>query len=93
MNKEYISRKSQTDWQRIESMDDGDIDLSDCPEVTEKMFGLAVVRRPALAKAEVMLRIDLDVWKWFESQGQGYERQINALLREYMEKQLVKIEE
>jgi hypothetical protein len=51
MNKEYISRKSQTDWQGIESMDDGDIDLSDCPEVKDKMFGLAVVRRPVLAKA------------------------------------------
>ncbi|MBC6477928.1 MAG: BrnA antitoxin family protein [Hormoscilla sp. GM7CHS1pb] len=78
MIEESILSKSQTDWQRIDRMDDGDIDLSDCPEVTEQMFAKAVVRRPALKKAEVMLTIDRDVWEWFESKGQGYERQINA---------------
>ncbi|MBC6471590.1 MAG: hypothetical protein GDA48_01080 [Hormoscilla sp. GM102CHS1] len=76
MSKKSSLSKSQTDWQRIDRMDDGDIDLSNCPEVTEQMFAKAVVRRPA--KAEVMLTIDRDVWEWFESKGQGYERQINA---------------
>ncbi|MBC6454528.1 MAG: hypothetical protein GDA43_16130 [Hormoscilla sp. SP5CHS1] len=76
MSKKSSLSKSQNDWQRIDRMDDGDIDLSNCPEVTEQMFAKAVVRRPA--KAEVMLTIDRDVWEWFESKGQGYERQINA---------------
>ncbi|MBC6421140.1 MAG: hypothetical protein GDA43_13925 [Hormoscilla sp. SP5CHS1] len=51
MSKESISSKSQTDWQRIDKMDDRDIDLSDCPEVTAQMFDRAVVRRSA-KKAE-----------------------------------------
>jgi len=47
MSKESISSKSQTDWQGIDKMDDRDIDLSDCPEVTAQMFAQAVVRRSA----------------------------------------------
>ena len=89
MSNESISSKSKTDWQRIDKMDDRDIDLSDCPEVTAQMFAQAVVRRSAKEKAEVILTIDRDVWQWFESKGQGYQGQINALLREYMEHQLV----
>lgn len=45
MNDESILNKSQTDWQRLDKMDDGDIDLSDCPELTAQMFARAVVRR------------------------------------------------
>jgi hypothetical protein len=45
MNKEPISSKSQTDWKRLESMTDKDIDLSDCPEITPEMFAKGVVRR------------------------------------------------
>jgi len=63
MNDESILNKSQTDWQRLDRMDDGDIDLSDCPEVTAQMFAGAVVRRSAKEKAEVLLTIDRDVWE------------------------------
>lgn len=88
MNKEPISSKSQTDWQRLDAMSDEDIDLSDCPEVTPEQFAKAVVRRvlpTAKNKAQVTLRIDSDVLEWFKSQGRGYQTHINALLRAYME--------
>jgi uncharacterized protein (DUF4415 family) len=89
MNKKSISRKSLTDWERIEKMNDEDIDLSDCPEVTPEMFAKAIVKRGGIpvakAKAQVTLRIDRDVLDWFKSQGQGYQTQINSLLRAYME--------
>ena len=69
-------------------MRDEDIDLSDNPEVTPEMFAKAIVRRglvtPA-AKEQVTLRVDSDVLKWFRSTGKGYQTQINALLRAYME--------
>lgn len=88
MSNEPTSRKSQTDWQRLDAMSDEDIDLSDCPEVTPEKFALAMVRR-GLAKAknkeQVTLRIDSDVLEWFKSQGRGYQTQINLLLRAYME--------
>jgi uncharacterized protein (DUF4415 family) len=82
------SSRSQTDWQRLDAMDDDDIDLSDCPEATPVMFAKAVVRRglPATeTTAQVTLRIDSDVLEWFKSQGREYQTQINQLLRAYME--------
>ncbi|BAZ79607.1 MAG: BrnA antitoxin family protein [Sphaerospermopsis sp.] len=88
MNNEHISSKSQTDWQRFDAMTDEDIDLSDCPEITPELFAKAVVKKGlpvAKNKAQVTLRIDSDVLEWFKSQGRGYQTQINALLRAYME--------
>lgn len=88
MSNEPISKNSQTDWQRIDTMDDKDIDFSDCPEVTPEQFAKAVVRRglpSAKNKKQVTLRIDSDVLEWFKSRGQGYQTQINTLLRAYME--------
>ncbi len=51
MSKESILSKSQTDWQRIDRMDDGDIDLSDCPEVTEQMFALGCGETASIEKS------------------------------------------
>ncbi|MFM2430965.1 MAG: hypothetical protein RLZZ511_2178 [Cyanobacteriota bacterium] len=89
MSKEPTTRKSQTDWARVDAMTDEDIDLSDCPEITPEQFAKAVVQRGGLQaaknKAQVTLRIDDDVLNWFKSQGRGYQTQINSLLRAYME--------
>ncbi len=88
MNNKYTSRKSQTDWERLEAMTDEDIDFSDCPEVTPEMFAKAVVKRGlpnSKTKTQVTLPIDSDVLEWFKSQGRGYQTQINSLLRAYME--------
>lgn len=65
MSNEPTSRKSQTDWQRLDAMSDEEIDLSDCPEITPEQFAKAVVRRGLPApknKAQVTLRIDSDVF-------------------------------
>jgi uncharacterized protein (DUF4415 family) len=69
-------------------MADEDIDLSDCPEFTPEMFAASVVRhglKPVAKKVQVTLRLDSDVLDWFKAQGRGYETQINALLKAYME--------
>jgi len=88
MSKKPISSKSETDWQRLDTMTDKDIDLSDCPEITPEKFAKAVVRGGLPVdknKVQVTLRIDSDVLEWFKSQGRGYQTQINSLLRAYME--------
>jgi hypothetical protein len=36
--------KSETDWKRLRSMKDSDIDFSDIPELTPEMLRRAVVR-------------------------------------------------
>lgn len=67
---------------------DEDIDLSDSPEITPEMFARAVVKRGLdlrPTKEQVTLRIDSDVLAWFRQQGRGYQTNINALLRAYME--------
>ncbi len=44
MSKPSTSATSQTDWERIESMQDDDIDLSEVPEVTEEQMDRAILR-------------------------------------------------
>ena len=69
-------------------MTDKDIDLSDSPELTAEVFARAVVRRglkPKDRKVQLTVRVDHDVIDWFRAQGRGYQTQINALLRAYME--------
>ena len=88
MNNEPILNKSLTDWQRLETMEDEDIDFSDCPEITPSQFAKATVHRRTKSiqtKESVMLKIDVDVMEWFKSQGESYQNQINALLRDYMQ--------
>ena len=87
MKKNIISRKSQTDWVRLKTMKDSEIDFSDSPELTPDQFARAIVRRGLQTvprKSQLTLRLDQDVLEWFRQQGQGYQTQINALLRAYM---------
>ncbi|MGH8470379.1 MAG: BrnA antitoxin family protein [Gammaproteobacteria bacterium] len=88
MSKSSTSKTSKTDWKRVDALRDEDIDLSDNPEVTPEMFAKAIVRRGLISappKEQVTLRLDIDVLRWFRSQGKGYQSKINALLRAYME--------
>ena len=88
MKKTATSKKSQTDWKHLKAMKERDIDLSDNPELTPAMFARAIVRRglkPVIRKSQLTLRLDNDVLAWFRKQGRGYQTQINALLRAYME--------
>lgn len=88
MKKTATSKKSRTDWKRVDALKDNDIDLSDVPEVSPEMFARAIVRRglkPVSRKAQLTLRVDNDVLDWFKKQGHGYQTKINALLRAYMD--------
>ena len=88
MKKSRTSKKSRTDWKRLDAMKDEDIDLSEIPAITPEMFARAVVRRnlkPVARKEQLTLRIDSEVLKWYRRQGPGYQTRINSLLRAYME--------
>ena len=45
MSKQNISRKSRTDWKRMDAMRDEDIDTSDIPEITPEQFARAIVKK------------------------------------------------
>jgi uncharacterized protein (DUF4415 family) len=87
MKKKPTSNKLQTDFARLDKMQDKDIDLSDAPEITPAMFARAIVRRGLTprTKHQLTLRLDSDVLDWFKKQGRGYQTRINVLLRAYME--------
>jgi len=88
MKKSDTSKKSRTDWKRVDKLKDEDIDLSDIPEVSPEMFARAIVRRglePVSRKVQLTLRLDSEVLDWFRKQGQGYQTKINALLKAYMD--------
>lgn len=88
MKKSNTSNKSETDWKRIKTMKDEEIDFSDIPKVTPEMFARGILRKnlkPVIRKSQLTLRIDQDVIEFFKSQGRGYQTQINQLLRAYME--------
>jgi uncharacterized protein (DUF4415 family) len=90
MSSSSTSRKSETDWERVDAMADADIDLTECKEITPAMFAKAVVRRglkPVPRKAQVTLRLDADIIGWFKDRGRGYQTRINALLRAYVDEQ------
>ena len=87
MKKKPISKKSQTDFTRLDKMKDEEIDLSDAPEITPEMFAKAIVRRglKPRTKTQLTLRVDSDVLEWYKKQGRGYQTRINQLLRAYMQ--------
>ena len=87
MKRKSTLNKSQTDWERLGTMTDDEIDFSEVEEITPEKFAQAVVRRglkPASKKQQITLRVDSDVIKWFKSRGRGYQTKINDLLRAYM---------
>ena len=93
MKKSATSRKSRTDWKRVDALKDEKIDFSDTQELTPQMFARAVVRRglkPVPRKEQLTIRVDSDVLEWYKKQGPGYQTRINTLLRAYMQEHLSK---
>jgi len=91
MKKSNTLTKSGSDWTRVDAMADSEIDLTDIPEITPAQFAKAVVRRglKPVKKRQLTLRLDDDVVEWFKQQGRGYQTQMNALLRAYVEEQKI----
>ena len=86
--KEPTAKEPATDWERLDALEDEQIDLSESPEISPEMFAKAIMRsglkeRPR--KEQVTIRLDGDVLAWFRAQGKGYQPRINSLLRAYME--------
>jgi uncharacterized protein (DUF4415 family) len=81
-------RKGKTDWARVDALTDEDIAkaaASDPDAVPIDMdWSDAVLVLPSRKKA-ISIRVDEDVLDYFKSQGAGYQRRINAVLRSYMQ--------
>jgi len=86
MSVKTMKKKSHTNWRRIKTMKDQEIDFSDIPPLDPHFFKNAKLRLPK-PKPTVTMRLDPDVLEWFKRQGKGYQTRINAILRMYMEVQ------
>jgi uncharacterized protein (DUF4415 family) len=86
MSDNDFNNTSRTDWAALEAMDDEDIGYSGIPPLTDEFFENATLKIPA-TPAWQMVKIELDVLKWFQAQGGEYKALINSVLRRYIEKQ------
>lgn len=86
MNKQNTSKKSQTDWARIDALTDDEIDYTDIPPITDEMWAKGVLQKglKSNAKSQENLPIDQDIIEYFKKHGANYQAQINQLLRNYM---------
>lgn len=72
---------------KLATMRDEDVDISDIPELPAENWAFA--RRPALykpVKKPVTLRLDVDLVEWFKGHAPegGYQTEINRVLRRYV---------
>jgi len=81
-------RKGKTDWARVDRLTDADIAkaVANDPDAVpiDIDWSDAVLVIPARKKA-ISIRVDEDVLDYFKSQGEGYQRRMNAVLRSYMQ--------
>ena len=91
MKKEKIvTRKwgDKTDWARVDALTDEEIEAAVANDPDAAPIDIdwsdAVLVIPARKKA-ISIRVDEDVLDYFKSQGDGYQRRINAVLRSYMQ--------
>lgn len=88
MSKKYTSKDSRTDWERINTMKDEDIDLSEIPDVTDEQMEQARLRidgNPVpKGKERVNIFLDAHVIAYFKTKagGRGYQTLINEALKE-----------
>jgi uncharacterized protein (DUF4415 family) len=74
---------SKTDWARLDSMKDEEIDTSDSPEWDAAMFANARLLLPEPQKT-ISIRLENDLIEWYKSLGKGYQTRMKAVLRLYM---------
>ena len=83
MNRRDTGKPSKTDWARVDELTDAELVDPENPPLDESFWKEAVfVPGP---KRQITLRIDADVLDFFRSQGPGYQRRMNAVLRRYFE--------
>lgn len=86
-----LKMKGETDWERLRTMTDADIEraVADDPDtmmLDDAWFATAKWVMPQNKKM-VALRLDQDVLDWFRKDGKGYQTRINAVLRAFMQAQ------
>ncbi|MFE1744773.1 BrnA antitoxin family protein [Coleofasciculus sp. H7-2] len=84
MNENVMNNTSRTNWERVDALEEDEIDTSDIPPLTEEFFSNSQWRKP-VSSLSVMVQIDAETLAWFQAQGEDYEKRMAAALRIYAE--------
>lgn len=78
-----MKESNQTDWDRLKTQNDQEIDYLDIPETDEDFWSNAEIVFP-VKKIHLSIRLDEDIVNWLKQFGRGYQTRINAILRSYI---------
>ncbi|MEH2346887.1 MAG: hypothetical protein V7K55_02585 [Nostoc sp.] len=84
MNENDMNNSSRTNWDKVDSLTEKEIDTSDIPPLTEEFFGKSRWWKP-VTPMNVIVQVDPETLAWFQSQGEDYEKKMAAALRIYAE--------
>ncbi len=90
MSKESTSKASRTDFRRVRGLKDGDIDLSEVPEITAERVADARIRSNLRdvpeGKTRVTMYLDNAVVQFFRMKAgsRGYQTLINEALTQFI---------
>ncbi len=82
MNENAMNSTSRTNWEKVDSLTEEEIDTSDIPPLTEKFFSKSRWWKP-LDKLNVLVPIDAKTLAWFQAQGEDYEQKMATALQIY----------
>ncbi len=84
MNENTLKNTSETNWEKLETMTDEEIDTSDIPPFDEEFFAKAQVRMPR-GKIAVTVNVEQDVVDWYQAQGEESKALMSVALKIYAE--------
>jgi uncharacterized protein (DUF4415 family) len=85
--------RGRVNWEKINSMTEEEIEANavsdpDAPTITDEMWDLAYFTLPSGEnKDQMTLRLDREVTDYFRKTGKGFQSRMNAVLRNYVERQ------
>nr|WP_219898736.1 BrnA antitoxin family protein [Phormidesmis priestleyi] len=79
-----MNNTSKTNWEKVDSLTEEEIDTSDIPPLTEEFFSKSRWWKP-VAPLNVLVQVDPSTLAWFQAQGEDYEKKMAAALRIYAE--------
>ena len=84
MNEDAMNSTSRTNWEKVDSLTEEEIDTSDIPPLTEDFFSKSRWWKP-VELLNVLVKVDPNTLAWFQAQGEDYEQKMAAALRIYAE--------
>jgi uncharacterized protein (DUF4415 family) len=84
MKENGTKHSSRTNWERVDSLKDEEIDTSEIPPLDDAFFENAQWRTPK-PDLTIAVRVDEETLSWYRSQGVACEERMYEALKTYAE--------